>query len=180
MQSLSVGSFHRLGICENRGWSVRASQVDIPCFLGYDACKCFFDIGKQPQSLLLSWKLSQTYTNETVRLSFSLPSSSAPSTKLLDQSSILPRTPNISPLPRLHASERRLFHTSLSNAQYTRRVWRPSSNRQCDPSSIKKAISTYELQGGSANIFINDDGLQLISDEGRQAHIKFYADHNIG
>lgn len=46
--------------------------------------------------------------------------------------------------------------------------------------SIKKAISTYELQGGSANIFINDDGLQLISDEDRQARIEFYADHNIG
>ena len=34
--------------------------------------------------------------------------------------------------------------------------------------SIKKAISTYELQGGSANIFVNDDGMQLISDEERQ------------
>jgi cellulose synthase/poly-beta-1,6-N-acetylglucosamine synthase-like glycosyltransferase len=46
--------------------------------------------------------------------------------------------------------------------------------------SIKKAISTYELQGGAANIFINDDGLQLISDEDRQARIDFYADHGIG
>lgn len=24
--------------------------------------------------------------------------------------------------------------------------------------SVKKAISTYELQGGTANIFVNDDG----------------------
>jgi hypothetical protein len=46
--------------------------------------------------------------------------------------------------------------------------------------SIKKAISTYELQGGSANIFINDDGLQLISDEDRQARIDYYADNQIG
>lgn len=46
--------------------------------------------------------------------------------------------------------------------------------------SIKQAISTYELQGGSANMFVNDDGLQLLSDEDRRARIEFYADHNIG
>ncbi|MCJ1374096.1 hypothetical protein MMC20_005327 [Loxospora ochrophaea] len=46
--------------------------------------------------------------------------------------------------------------------------------------SIKQAISTYELQGGSANMFINDDGLQLIDEEERQARIEFYADHSIG
>ncbi|KAL6722080.1 hypothetical protein ACLMJK_001185 [Lecanora helva] len=46
--------------------------------------------------------------------------------------------------------------------------------------SIKAAISTYELQGGSANMFINDDGLQLIDEEERQARIDFYADHGIG
>ncbi|KAI4603917.1 hypothetical protein KJ359_000038 [Pestalotiopsis sp. 9143b] len=46
--------------------------------------------------------------------------------------------------------------------------------------SIKQAISTYELQGGSANIFMNDDGMQLIPDEERQARIEFYADHSIG
>jgi len=46
--------------------------------------------------------------------------------------------------------------------------------------SIKQAISTYELQGGSANMFVNDDGLQLISEEERLARIDFYADHSIG
>ncbi|EXJ65575.1 hypothetical protein A1O7_01916 [Cladophialophora yegresii CBS 114405] len=46
--------------------------------------------------------------------------------------------------------------------------------------SIKQAISTYELQGGTANMFINDDGLQIIDDEQRKARIEFYQDHNIG
>ncbi|ROT40965.1 glycosyltransferase [Sodiomyces alkalinus F11] len=46
--------------------------------------------------------------------------------------------------------------------------------------SIKQAMSTYELQGGSANMFVNDDGLQLLSEEDRRARIEFYADHNIG
>ncbi|KXT15161.1 hypothetical protein AC579_7930 [Pseudocercospora musae] len=46
--------------------------------------------------------------------------------------------------------------------------------------SIKAAISTYEMQGGSANIFINDDGLQIIDEQERQERIDFYADHCIG
>jgi heme/copper-type cytochrome/quinol oxidase subunit 4 len=46
--------------------------------------------------------------------------------------------------------------------------------------SIKQAISTYELQGGSANMLVNDDGLQIIGDEERRARIDFYADHSIG
>lgn len=46
--------------------------------------------------------------------------------------------------------------------------------------SIKQAISTYELQGGSANMFINDDGLQIISEEDRRQRIEFYADNCIG
>ncbi|KAF4595382.1 Glycosyl transferase, family 2 [Ophiocordyceps camponoti-floridani] len=46
--------------------------------------------------------------------------------------------------------------------------------------SVKQAMSTYELQGGSANIFINDDGLQLMNEVDRSARIDFYADNNIG
>lgn len=46
--------------------------------------------------------------------------------------------------------------------------------------SVKQAISTYELQGGSANMLINDDGLQIIPEEERNARIEFYADNSIG
>jgi Glycosyl transferase family group 2 len=46
--------------------------------------------------------------------------------------------------------------------------------------SLKAAISTYELQGGTANIFVNDDGMQLISPEQAQARRDFYEEHNIG
>lgn len=46
--------------------------------------------------------------------------------------------------------------------------------------SIKQAMSTYELQGGSANMLINDDGLQIIDEEERRARIEFYQDHGIG
>ncbi|MCJ1407038.1 hypothetical protein MMC19_001108 [Ptychographa xylographoides] len=46
--------------------------------------------------------------------------------------------------------------------------------------SIKAAISTYEMQGGSANIFINDDGIQLISEYDAQLRRDFYQENHIG
>lgn len=46
--------------------------------------------------------------------------------------------------------------------------------------SVKAAISTYEMQGGTANIFVNDDGLQLVSKADVQARCEFYDEHQIG
>ncbi|KAF2084273.1 hypothetical protein K490DRAFT_75932 [Saccharata proteae CBS 121410] len=46
--------------------------------------------------------------------------------------------------------------------------------------SLKAAISTYEMQGGTANIFVNDDGMQLISEEDARQRQDFYDEHNIG
>lgn len=46
--------------------------------------------------------------------------------------------------------------------------------------SIKAAISTYEMQGGTANIFVNDDGMQIIDEDIAQARRDFYDEHNIG
>lgn len=46
--------------------------------------------------------------------------------------------------------------------------------------SLKKAISTYELQGGTANIFVNDDGMQLIPVDEAEERRQYYEDNNIG
>ncbi|KAK9451883.1 glycosyl transferase family group 2-domain-containing protein [Limtongia smithiae] len=46
--------------------------------------------------------------------------------------------------------------------------------------SLSKAITTYELQGGTANIFVNDDGMQIIPPEKAAERRKYYADHFIG
>lgn len=46
--------------------------------------------------------------------------------------------------------------------------------------SVKAAISTYEMQGGSANIFVNDDGMQLVSEEQARERREFYDEHHIG
>ncbi|PFH51644.1 hypothetical protein AMATHDRAFT_191111 [Amanita thiersii Skay4041] len=46
--------------------------------------------------------------------------------------------------------------------------------------SLKKAMQTYARQGGSSSIFINDDGLRVISAAERDKRIAYYANHNIG
>ncbi|OWO98766.1 hypothetical protein B2J93_4637 [Marssonina coronariae] len=46
--------------------------------------------------------------------------------------------------------------------------------------SLKAAISTYELQGGTANIFVNDDGMQLLAEDAARERADFYAEHSIG
>ncbi|OVF06208.1 hypothetical protein A9F13_21g00308 [Clavispora lusitaniae] len=46
--------------------------------------------------------------------------------------------------------------------------------------SVQKAIHTYELQGGSANIFINDDGLQVIPKSDALERIQYYEENGFG
>ncbi|TKA62651.1 hypothetical protein B0A49_06523 [Cryomyces minteri] len=46
--------------------------------------------------------------------------------------------------------------------------------------SLKAAISHYESHGGSASIFVNDDGLRYLSEEEAQERVDFYHDNNIG
>ena len=46
--------------------------------------------------------------------------------------------------------------------------------------SLKDAISTYEMQGGSANIFVNDDGmLSKLSTEETNLRKQFYKKNNV-
>ena len=79
------------------------------------------------------------------------------------------------PLPRLQS--RTLPHITIQCPVYKESL---ASVIAPTDKSIKQAISTYELQGGSANMFVNDDGLQIISEDERRARIEFYADHSIG
>ncbi|KAI2178668.1 hypothetical protein LOZ24_002042 [Ophidiomyces ophidiicola] len=46
--------------------------------------------------------------------------------------------------------------------------------------SLKAAISHYESHGGSATIFVNDDGYAYMSEEERAERVNFYHDNNIG
>jgi hypothetical protein len=47
--------------------------------------------------------------------------------------------------------------------------------------SIEAAISTYEMQGGTANILVHDDGMQAgMTKENIEMRKDFYREHNIG
>lgn len=46
--------------------------------------------------------------------------------------------------------------------------------------SVKKAISTYELQGGTASIIVSEDGMQLVSAEQQAIRQDFYEKNSIG
>ncbi|KAJ8100763.1 glycosyl transferase family group 2-domain-containing protein [Lipomyces tetrasporus] len=61
-------------------------------------------------------------------------------------------------------------------------VYKESLDGVIDPTmqSLLAAVTTYELQGGTANIFVNDDGLQIISEEEADARRRYYGDHLIG
>jgi hypothetical protein len=76
---------------------------------------------------------------------------------------------------------RRIQHGTLPHVTIQCPVYKESLHSVINPTvqSIKSAISTYEMQGGSANLFINDDGMQLIPEEDAQARRDYYDEHNI-
>ena len=81
------------------------------------------------------------------------------------------------PPPRLDRNLKTLPHMTIQMPVYKeglRTVIQPTIR------SLKAALSTYELQGGTGNIFVNDDGMQLLPDEEAQARKDFYDEHNIG
>ncbi|KAJ7366666.1 glycosyl transferase family group 2-domain-containing protein [Mycena albidolilacea] len=61
-------------------------------------------------------------------------------------------------------------------------VYKESLHTVLAPSieSLKKAMQTYARQGGTSTIFINDDGLRLLSPPDRDERLTYYANHNIG
>lgn len=61
-------------------------------------------------------------------------------------------------------------------------VYKEGLTNVIDPTvrSVKEAISTYEMQGGTANIFVNDDGMQTIPEEEAQMRREYYEENNIG
>ena len=46
--------------------------------------------------------------------------------------------------------------------------------------SIQEAIRTYEMQGGSANIFVNEDGTQVINPEEAESRKQYFVEQRIG
>lgn len=77
---------------------------------------------------------------------------------------------------------RRITHAELSHVTVQCPVYKEGLHSVIDPTikSLKAAISTYEMQGGKANIFINDDGMQIISPEDAEERNNYYEEHRVG
>ncbi|KAI0707462.1 glycosyl transferase family group 2-domain-containing protein [Cerioporus squamosus] len=80
------------------------------------------------------------------------------------------------------AAPNKLVDSNLPHITIQMPVYKESLHSTIAPSvySLKKAMQTYARQGGSSSIFINEDGMQLLSEEERLSRIAFYSDHNIG
>lgn len=80
------------------------------------------------------------------------------------------------------APKKRLSGEVLPHITVQVPIYKESLKGVIDPTiqSLKKAISTYELQGGTANIFVNDDGMQLVSAEEVAIRKQYYENHSIG
>ncbi|KAH7103336.1 glycosyl transferase family group 2-domain-containing protein [Auriculariales sp. MPI-PUGE-AT-0066] len=80
--------------------------------------------------------------------------------------------------PKLQPDEReRLPHVTIQMPVYKEgldAVIRPTVD------SLQRAMLTYARQGGTSSIFINDDGMQLISEQDRKARQSFYENRGIG
>lgn len=77
---------------------------------------------------------------------------------------------------------RRDVHTNLPHVTIQMPVYKEGLHAVIEPTirSVKAAISTYEMQGGTANIFVNDDGMQIVSENDAKERQDFYDEHNIG
>lgn len=77
---------------------------------------------------------------------------------------------------------RRITHAELPHVTVQCPVYKEGLYSVIDPTikSLKAAISTYEMQGGRANIFINDDGMQLISPEDAEERRNYYEEQRVG
>ena len=77
---------------------------------------------------------------------------------------------------------RRLPRGNLPHVTIQCPVYKEGLYSVIDPTirSLKVAISTYEKQGGTANIFVNDDGMQLIPEKDAEERRNYYDEHRIG
>ncbi|KAJ4372949.1 hypothetical protein N0V83_003240 [Neocucurbitaria cava] len=83
------------------------------------------------------------------------------------------------PPRRLH---RDTYEANLPHVTIQMPVYKEGLRGVIEPTvqSVKQAISTYEQQGGTANIFVNDDGMQVISADETEERQEFYDENGIG
>ncbi|KAH9950816.1 glycosyl transferase family group 2-domain-containing protein [Amylocystis lapponica] len=160
-----------------------------PVYNGFAAgLSCFF-IGNGIDILLQEMQLDQTYTRfalcVTIPLLFAVSLFFA--LQIVQNLSMA-----IGPIAQFHQNSKyysaikprpnKIVDNNLPHITIQMPVYKESLDTVLAPSieSLKKAMQTYARQGGTSTIFVNDDGLRLLSVEDRDTRIAYYANHGVG
>ena len=78
------------------------------------------------------------------------------------------------------ATDRLPMNTKLPHITVQMPVYKESLDGVLAPTieSVNKAIAVYELQGGTANLLISEDGMQIISEAEREKRLEYYDVHS--
>ncbi|KAJ7489449.1 glycosyl transferase family group 2-domain-containing protein [Mycena latifolia] len=167
----------------------RAAKLYAPVYNGLAAGLSFVFIGSGVKTLLMEWSLDGSFIRFAlcamipllwcVSLFFAL--------QLIQNITMC-----IGPVAHFHENSKyysaikpranKVVDEHLPHITIQMPVYKESLETVLAPSieSLKKAMQTYARQGGTSTIFINDDGLRLLSAPDRDERLSFYANHNIG
>jgi cellulose synthase/poly-beta-1,6-N-acetylglucosamine synthase-like glycosyltransferase len=167
---------------------VRYISCPTPCYLLADPLLVF--LGSGIQIIIVEWALDNDFIRfallATVPLVFcialffciqivnTVSVVIGPVAQLYQNSKYYSATPP--PAPPKGDQQELLPHVTIQMP-----VYKESLEQTIAPSieSIKKAMQTYARQGGTSSIMVNDDGLQLLSEEDREIRTQFYANQDI-
>ncbi|KAK7015029.1 Glyco-trans-2-like domain-containing protein [Favolaschia claudopus] len=167
----------------------REAKLYAPVYNGLAAGLAFVFIGQGVKTLLMEWSLDGSFIRFVllalcpllwcISLFFAL--------QLIQNITMC-----IGPVAHFHENSKyysaikprpnKVVDESLPHITIQMPVYKESLQTVLAPSveSLKKAMQTYARQGGTSTIFINDDGLRLLSAPDRDERLAFYANHNIG
>ncbi|KAJ7740916.1 glycosyl transferase family group 2-domain-containing protein [Mycena maculata] len=167
----------------------RAAKLYAPVYNGLAAGLSFVFIGRGVQTLLQEWTLDGSF------IRFAL-CALTPLLWCISLFFCLQLFQNISmcigPVAHFHENSKyysaikprpnKVVDEHLPHITIQMPVYKESLETVLAPSieSLKKAMQTYARQGGTSTIFINDDGLRLLSGPDRDERLAYYANHNIG
>ncbi|OZJ02269.1 hypothetical protein BZG36_05156 [Bifiguratus adelaidae] len=141
-----------------------------------------------PRALLVEWYIDGDWTRFFIMLTIPM---LALATQFVPQTLFASLFAMIGPLwqvnenPMFYSGKpprNRLSGENLPHITVQVPVYKESLNGVIDLTiqSIKAAITTYELQGGTVNIFVNDDSMQLLNERDRRIRQQYYTNHPIG
>ncbi|KAH9479119.1 hypothetical protein JR316_0007698 [Psilocybe cubensis] len=172
-----------------RGEERRPVRLYAPLYNGLAAGIALVFVGNSFRTLLMEWWLDHNFTRFALVVVIPLLYCVSMFFALQIVQNV---TMMIGPIAHYHQNSKyysavrpkpnKVVDNNLPHITIQMPVYKESLETVLAPSirSLKKAMQTYARQGGTSTIFINDDGLRLLSPAERDERLAFYANHNIG